>query len=624
MRAGVELLLSGLLPVAILTGCGMETAPSSLPFRVTQVEPTLGDEGAGSEPVYLNQEIRIRFSLRIDPLSVTENTVRITDEDGQLVKGALRRQAFSVTFEPVAPLEPTLADGSFKPGARYCLEVAGFPRAGAVRSSDGEVLEQGVVRWFDVVPADQDPSPLLHAPSSPVGFALEEGMLKMAEDSRTLTLYFHEPPMPTTATPRAFKLYRQRSEGGQLDFESFSPKSVKLLRLPHSNPALPSWLVELELDRVPGGYLCVELVADPKVALRDYRGALPQRVLSQGRGAPRLAPVVGEPLLVEVFPGGRVPLIRQDFSKRVSFRSDPGALGFEVRGGRARPRVRAEAGTGCLGSFAPRTSTVLKPGLPFDRGDGQLVVAPGPVFDFLDVDIPADVTVRLVHGGPVQIRACGNITIDGELVLEGTPPGVTLPGSDVPASQILEAAGVALIAAGEIVVRGRIEGPGASDEARTGSSPLTLLSGGDLWLLGGRVPTGITLATEPGRRVHGEAGSGANPVPAAPMKSELPPGVTLRAAAATEWFRLPFTHYRRIEIELEDVRGDLRVQVQVASADASDPERPSRDALPAPVPLPLKESLSVPPGGFVRFHFEATVHSGEPAPSIGGLTVIGV
>ena len=67
--------------------------------------------------------------------------------------------------------ETASADGSFKPGARYCLEIAGFPRAGAVRAEDGDVLEQGLVRWFDVVGADQAPSPLLHSPSSPFGLA---------------------------------------------------------------------------------------------------------------------------------------------------------------------------------------------------------------------------------------------------------------------------------------------------------------------------------------------------------------------------------------------------------------------------------------------------------------------
>ena len=47
-------------------------------------------------------------------------------------------------------------------------------------------------------------------------------------------------------------------------------------------------------------------------------------------------------------------------------------------------------------------------------------------------------------------------------------------------------------------------------------------------------------------------------------------------------------------------------------------------ALPAPVPLPLKAPLTVPPGAFVRFHLETTVEAGKPPASIGGLTVVGV
>ena len=622
MRAGPDLLLCGLLGVGVLvTACGQESTQVAQPFRVTEVEPHL-DGVSGADLVYLNQEIRIRFNQPVDPLSVTEKTVRITDEDGQLVKGGLRRQAYSVTFEPVAPLEPTLDDGSFKPGARYCLEIAGFPRAGAVRSADGDVLEQGLTHWFTVVPADQEPSPLLHSAASPFGFALEVGMLRMAEDSRTLTLYFHEPPMPTTATPAAFLLYRSRP-GAESDYESFAPKSVALLRLPPSHPGLPRWLVELELDRLPGGYLCVELVADPAVALRDYRGALPRRVESQRRGAPAISPAVGQPMVVEVFPGQRVPLIPLEFDSPVDFESDRESVGFEVRAGRAVPQVRAGAGTGRLGSFAPSVSTVLVPGQPFDRGDGQLVVSQGGVFDFVDVEIPEGVTVRVRSAGQqVQLRACGDFVVDGALVLDGTPAGVPLRGTqDVPAAEILEAAGVALVAGGDIVVRGRI----ATAEDRSDvDSPVTLLCGGDLWLLGGRVPARITLATEPGRGVHGEARSGANPVQAVPMTPDLPPGTKMRAAASTEWLRLPVTHHRRIEVELDDVRGDLKLSVQVAPADASDLDRPSRDALPAPVPLPLKAPLVIPPGGFVRFHLEAQVEAGKPAPSIGGLTVVGV
>lgn len=623
MRPGVIIRTGFLCAGLLVVACGDGREPA--PFQATRVQPSLGGTDGEPELVHLNQEITIRFNRRVDPLSVTETTVRVVDEAGQRVKGVLRRQGHLVTFEPVAPVAPTLDDGSFRPGRQYQLEVAGFPRAAAVRSVEGEVLERSIVNRFRAVAATHQPSPLLHASTSPFGFALEESMLRMAEDSRTLTLYFHEPPMPTTATPAAFKLYRPRV-GEPLEFEVFSPKSVELLRLPPSHPNFPPWLVELDLGRPPGGYLCVELVADPELALRDYRGTLPRRVMSQGGAAARIGDAVGEKLLVEVFPGLRVPLIQQEFNGQVEFEPETGAVGFEVRNGRATPQVRVESGTGSLGTFMPQADTELVAGRAFDRGDGRQVTSPGPTFDFVDIHIPKGVTVRLSSGGtPVQLRACGDIRIDGELVLEDTPLGVTLESrEDIAASDIASSAGAALVAGGDITVQGRIVHLPSRERAPRTGSPLALLAGGDLWLPGGRLPARITLAREPGDRVHGEARSGAIPVATAPMTPDLPPGISLRAAAATEWFRLPITHYRRVEIELRDVEGDLRVQVQSAPPDAADPSRPSRDGLLAPVPLPMKEPLNVPPGGFVRFHLEARVHAGESAPSIGGLTVVGV
>ena len=619
MGRGVHFTAGLLLVGIVVGGCGGGDGPAA--FQVAGVQPSLAGPLGGLEPLYLNQEITVRFNQRVDPLSVTESTVRVVDERGQRVPGALRRHGHTVTFEPVAPLDPGLDDGSFVPGQIYQLEIAGFPRASAVRSADGEVLDRSMVRRFRAVGADH-PSPLLYAAASPYGFALEGSMLRMAEDSDTLTLYFHEPPMPATATPAAFKLYRPRMVE-PLEFEVFAPKSVELLHLAGSHPNFPQWLVELELGRPPGGYLCVELVSDPAIALRDYRGGLPRRVVSQGPAEPRIGDVVGEKLLVEVYPGHRVPLVQMAFADRVGFVTDRGAVGFEARSGRVTARVRSEAGSGALGTFAPRRDTELAVGRSFDRGDGREVTATDGVFDFLDVHVPEGVTVRVRSTGePVLLRACGDIRVDGSLIFDGTPLGAVLERrGDVPPAEILSASGAGLVAGGDIRVSGRVvRQPLGTHEG----SPLTMLAGGDLWLPGGRVPGRVTLAFEPGGRVIGEARSGAIPVAATPMTPELPPGVTVRAAAMSEWFRLPVTHYRRVEIELHDVRGDLQVQVQAAPPDAADPTRPSREPLLAPVELPLKAPLEVPPGGFVRFRLEAGVQAGEPVPSVGGLTVVGV
>ncbi len=611
-----EPLLLGLWAAA--AACGAGTTPVSVPFQVTRVQPPTGlpAEG-GEEPLFLNQEITVRFNRAIEPLSVTEDTVRVTDSAGHRVKGQLRSLSHSVTFVPVAPLRHTLDDGSFKPGEPYALEVVGFPRANAVRSADGEVLDRTVTRRFRAVDVDAAPSPLLHSPTSPFGFALDERTLRRAGDSRVVQLYFHEQPNPTTVTERAFAL-RVPS-----DTKPFAPAAVKLLSLPPSYSGLPGWMIELELDRDPGDYLCVMLVNDPAVMLRDNTGAPPRRVKQTADGALQIVDLVGELLYVPSYPGTSVPLLREDFTTGPGFRpARAGVLSFEIHDGRAVPRVRKAAGTGRLGVFRPQRWTELIPGQPFDRGDGTLVVSDGGVFDFADVVIPEGVTVRLRGAGdaPVRIRSTGAIVVEGELVLDSTP--WTRFGSVVPQLEgdLIDSSQSLIVAADDIVVRGSITRRGAPTRD---ASPVTLLCGGEVSLSGGKMPSGSVIAIERGRFL-GEAQGDVHIVAlAAPMARELPVGVTLRAEAFTDWYPLPHTRHGGIEIKPSQIEGDLRLKVQLAPPDSINPMRPSREGLQAELPVPLSAPISVPPGGFVRFRLEADVDAARPLPAVGGITVLG-
>ena len=244
----------------------------------------------------------------------------------------------------------------------------------------------------------------------------------------------------------------------------------------------------------------------------------------------------------------------------------------------------------------------LVPGQPFDRGDGTLVSSSGSVFEFLDFVIPRGVTVRVRSPGnaPLQIRSCGAMRIDGTLVLDATPPSAALSQAQMgrrvtPAHDLVNAAGVVLFSAGDIDVRGHIEHLPLESRSR-GGSPLTLISGGDVRMLGGRVPSETTVGTESGR-ILGEA-QGAFGVPLMPMDRGLPAGVALRAEAWCEWFALPHTRYRRVEIELDRPSDGLRVQVQVTRGDSSNPARPSRDGQQSRVPLPLTGTARGSPGRF--------------------------
>ena len=53
----------------------------------------------------------------------------------------------------------------------------------------------------------------------------------------------------------------------------------------------------------------------------------------------------------------------------------------------------------------PQADITLRPGVPFDRGDGVLVQSVGADFPFLAIDIPAGVRVRVESSVPVQLLA---------------------------------------------------------------------------------------------------------------------------------------------------------------------------------------------------------------------------
>ena len=63
-----------------------------------------------------------------------------------------------MTYSPDPPLQPSLDDGSFQPGATYQLHIAGNPRPDGVRSADGARLGSSmlVVHGLERVPGPPD------------------------------------------------------------------------------------------------------------------------------------------------------------------------------------------------------------------------------------------------------------------------------------------------------------------------------------------------------------------------------------------------------------------------------------------------------------------------------------
>jgi hypothetical protein len=603
MNAVRTLLLA--LP-CLLAACGGGTARPA-PLEVLRVTPELRAHGA---PLLLNHQITVAFNQPLDPLSITSDTFRITDVFGLGVPGRLRVGRQSVTFEPKPPLSPDLDDGSFRPGSTYRLEIAGFPRANAVRAADGRFLGSSVLRAFQTVPRDVTalgfPSPLLPVGEGPFGLRQEMLPLRMAADAGTLRLHFTLPVLPTSLSTGAFRIAQVDSKGAPPRFLEVA--AARLLSLPEPIDPFPGCTLELLLSEAQaprGGDLIFLQLVPGEQALRDYR----DRPLSAAVGW----------VQVHVDPGSRRRWIEESFSGPKNPFVAGGGPGFMIANGRAVPALRVEAGTGQLGAFAPKSSLTIRPGVAFDRGDGVRITG-GPAFDFLSVEIPAGVVVRVetTDQSPIQWRVAGSVRIDGELVL-ATPLGAVaaMPGDHVTCERLASASGFLVIAGGDVGVGGRIRHDGDVYQER--ESALTILSGGGV-RIAGSIPPRAVLGAESQKRL--EISVATRPIP---VEVALQPGIaagsSLLVESWTGWYPLVAETGERIGVQLQDLRGRMTVAAQVCGPNPLDPARPdAAGTLAQPVTLPV-EGMEVVQRGFLRFLLRTEVRGGEQLPSLDGIAV---
>lgn len=105
-----------------------------------------------AERVYLNEALTFSFSEVLDRASVTSDSVRIVDDEGVEARGRLEVHGSSLRFVPLLPTSPDLSDAGLRPGRRYTLELAGFPRPDGLNSIHGHPLAATLVSSFTTVP----------------------------------------------------------------------------------------------------------------------------------------------------------------------------------------------------------------------------------------------------------------------------------------------------------------------------------------------------------------------------------------------------------------------------------------------------------------------------------------
>lgn len=608
MRTTSAVILGGLL---FAGGCRhATTTPGRL--RIEHTSPQLALD---APPLLLNDSVTVYFSDAVLPLSITTDSFTLVDEAGNRVPGAVRAYGNWVTFTPDPPLGPSLDDGSFRPGASYQLIVAGSPRPDAVRSRDGARLTESRAFAFRAATLAESP-PGLPAPLRPLGndvpFVLRDPAqpLELPMDAPVLRLHFTQPVLPSSVRAECFEiLLGLQSQQPQ----ALQPRAVRVVASRLDDQ--PGCTVEIDLGAFPalaggggnaelrdGDYVGLTLRLD-RHGLVDYAGTPPLSAPSQ---------------VWNVVAGANTALAEWPCQDD-ELDDDSGlSAGFELVGDKVRPRVRLEAGEGGLGVFRPRVDTRLRPGEPFDRGDGALVMSPTGSFAFQAIEIPSGVTVSVEAPGGAHLLALGDIRVAGRLVLRG-PPGRVAPRGALPGTllDLLRCMPLALVAAGDVVVDGAIE----TDPVADPEMAPCLIAAADQLHLHGALPIHALLAidvTVPGtRRMSGSRGiSEVRPVRfthgcAAP---------SLRVRGTTAWRPMPLDRDSAV-LQMRDAVGGFTVQWQSTSPDAVRPSRP--DLAPGRTsrwnPIAGASPVSIVAGSFVRLELTTSVVAGTALPSIGGL-----
>src|SRR5262245_31829978 len=605
--------LPGALVVALLAAACWHRAPTPSAFEVLRTSPNLGSD---SEPILLNDSITIYFSDTIQALSVTPDSVSLVDEEDRPVRGSLRVGSNWATFQPEPPLTREMTDGSLRPGGAYRLFVAGYPRHDAVRAGDGRRLAAAVAFPVRVAGVDYRPVGLpapLRPPMTELPFVLrtQDPPLQMVPaNAPRLRLRFTLPVWPKTAAPDAFEVLLMRNP-----IETLIPRSVRVV--PSRLDDFPGSTVEIDLGGLmrqdgsgpaglkPSDAIMVGLKAGPN-ALRDYWGN---------------TPLPSSPWFWVVAEGPSLALAewpRDPKDDGAIVEGDPAVPGFEVRAGVMRPRVRVEAGDGSLGIFRPQHDTMLRPGEPFDRGDGQIVTSRGAVFPFLAVDIPAGVSVRVdASAGPVQILCCADMRIAGSVELLGSAqPMQGRYLQVVPVRDLLEGAPVAMVAAGDVQVRGTVK---AATPVAAESTLLTLATTGRMDL-NGALPFNTILALEAeGPAVKGVLGQ--SKVVWATFTYGIARGATFVAGGFTCWRQLPWD--RDGGLVQADADPEVRFGWQSAPADVNRRSEPDlRRGLARSQPVADQDRIGVEPGAFVRIELSAPLTDGRSLPKVRELRIV--
>ena len=442
------------------------------PLRLLLASPEAGASG-----VFLNERVVLDFSMPLDPASLHARSARVLDAAGRPAGGHWSVQGSRLTFTPDPVLSPELDDGGYRPGERYRVELAGFPRPDGLRSTGGAPLGRSAAWEFEVV---------VIGAGARRGFLFEDASMDTAAPlvlrserlgpRDPIRLEGGEPIDPSTLFAEDFVLQAWRSGGG--DPSSAAGQATELIERLDLRARLvdnrdrragrgggSTWIELQPLEPLLAGPDVVyQLHLAPNARLRDFGG---HPVLLAPRSGTALShlTVVGE--------GLRAPLVYSEHFMGMENRSPlavPGTDGTAWWGGesgRVEVRFLEASGDGRAGDV------VLGESLELADLHAVRIRQAGP-----------EVSTALDAGpGCVVLRAQGSLRIEGSLRRRGSQP----PFEDFRAGETLSAwiarmqaesrSVTVLVASGDILVTGDIDLEG----------PLLLAAGGRVRLVGQRM-----------------------------------------------------------------------------------------------------------------------------------------
>jgi hypothetical protein len=444
--------------------------------------------------VYLNEHLVLHFSAELKSASVTPQSFRITTSAGAPAQG--RRFVFGreLRFIPDAVRATDLSDGGYKPDTNYRVELAGFPRADALRASDGTCLATTLRIEFHTVRVEspRTGAPVFEDDSPDQGLGLRilgtrparDGLIQVRTSRQgVLELEAEEPIDPSTLSMEDFSL-TPRMPHGEVRSYPLRPELVEN----DNKHAFP-----------PVGTTILRLVPQTLLPSGDYRLTLNHNGTHLRDFSSHLMPLIG------LGPDGlrRLVVRTEDLEVAGEYWEE-----FLDAGMRSSALVPGADGT-ALWSNTGRLE-VRYPAAAGDGSDGEVLFAEAETRSSVSATrllVPEGINSRLDAGdGLCLLRSQGAMEIAGRL--QRVAPTRAGPHPTIAAGETLshwierqiaaDSPLTVLIAGGDLRISGHLEVPG----------PLLLVAGGRVRVSGQvRIADGSTIGPSFFLAKFGEGGA---------------------------------------------------------------------------------------------------------------------